>query len=275
MSEESGEFGNPRLLSNGLPSGHPPESSPGSDALVTDDGRFNQQMQRICSGPLLEKPGSPLSLGLQGHCKKLHGSDMQDQVVWSNSMEVEDDGKTVDSSLGGVASTPNGHTWMSYANIVGTSLQRNNGGRDDLEDLESDPNKIVDNVPKEASANFEVEIVTKEVSSGDRGLFGPWMTVKSRRKRSLMGGQASSRGHGKHVASSVDNRFVVFDNEQVEPIEDQRVESSNNVANKRDERNLEPVHRLSNVVFVEDNRGVSKNEAYRASNPERKSKESR
>ncbi|KAK8675930.1 hypothetical protein V6N13_033989 [Hibiscus sabdariffa] len=244
MSEESGEFGNPRLLSNGLSSGRPPKSSLGSDALVTDNGQFNQQMQRICSGPLLERPGSPLSVYLQGQCKKLRESDMQDQVVGSNSMEVEDDGKTIDSALGGVSSTPNGHTRMSCANIVGASLQRNNEGRDDLEDLESDPNKIEfmgilqelcdskngkDNVPKEGSTNSEVEIATKEVSSGDRRLFGPWMTVESRRKRTLMGGQPSSRGHGKHVTSSMDNRFAVLENEQVEPMEDQRVESCNNV----------------------------------------------
>ncbi|KAK8556722.1 hypothetical protein V6N12_003117 [Hibiscus sabdariffa] len=270
MFEGSGEFENPRLLSDGLPSGRPTDYSLGSDALV------------------------------MGQCKKLRGSNMHDPFVGTDSME---DG-----------------VWMSYANIVGTSLRRNTGDRDDLESLEFDLNKVVvldedcvvdrtgsfpkiefservhkqidstmrnvviescvgkngkDDDPKESSTNAAVEIATKEVPTEERGLFGPWMAVESRRKRSSMGGQSSSRRHGKQVSNSVDNRFTVLDNEQVEPLEDQRIESSINMANERVEHISEPVHGRSNAVFVEDNRDVSKNDAYRASNPESKAKESR
>ncbi|KAK8637309.1 hypothetical protein V6N13_064732 [Hibiscus sabdariffa] len=217
MFEGSGEFENPRLLSDGLPSGRPTDYSLGSDALVMVTDNQSQQMQQICSGPLMERP------------------DVRFMTGWGLDVLCQYRGN-IESCVG------------------------KNGKDDD---------------PKESSTNAAVEIATKEVPTEERGLFGPWMAVESRRKRSSMGGQSSSRRHGKQVSNSVDNRFTVLDNEQVEPLEDQRIESSINMANERVEHISEPVHGRSNAVFVEDNRDVSKNDAYRASNPESKAKESR
>ncbi|KAK8661582.1 hypothetical protein V6N13_091180 [Hibiscus sabdariffa] len=101
-SDESGDFGNPRSLVVGLPSGRPPNSFFGATTLDRSNEKSEQQIQRICSGTLLERPGSPLSTDLQGQCKKLRGSGMQSPTVVAESMEVEDSGRNLDSSVEGL-----------------------------------------------------------------------------------------------------------------------------------------------------------------------------
>ncbi|KAK8698651.1 hypothetical protein V6N13_114762 [Hibiscus sabdariffa] len=101
------------------------------------------------------------------------------------------------------------------------------------------------------------------------------MTVENRRKRVSSGRPSSSRGPGKQTAENVVNRFAILEKELVEPMEEQRLESSGDVANEQGEEALELINRNSTLVAADTHKNVPKNAAYRASNPEKKVKGNR
>ncbi|KAL4302847.1 hypothetical protein GQ457_10G018520 [Hibiscus cannabinus] len=132
-----------------------------------------------------------------------------------------------------------------------------------------------DNSPTEDSTTIENVNASSKDTSRDSSLFGPWMTVENRRKRVSSGRSSSSRGPGKQIAENVVNRFAVLEKELVEPMEEQRLESSGDVANERGEEALELINRNSTLVATDTHKNVPKNAAYRASNPEKKVKGNR
>ncbi|KAK8693160.1 hypothetical protein V6N13_070754 [Hibiscus sabdariffa] len=156
MSEESGENKNPNSQPRDLPSGRPPDLINGADALVIDLEKENQSVQSIDVGLFLERSGSPLASEVQRQCKKSRSDSVQELPADSDSMEVEENGQTLDESIGG----DGGNAFLSkigsdrclkpgqdgspvtYAGIVGGSARGFDRGQDGLEELSCDPNSV-------------------------------------------------------------------------------------------------------------------------------------
>ncbi|KAK8593728.1 hypothetical protein V6N12_045803 [Hibiscus sabdariffa] len=211
MSENSREVVNPRLTSDGLRSGRPPDSA-GIALLSVSSGQSTQQVQHIRSEIPLERPGSPLAVDLQNKCKKIRGDGLQDPVVVSDTMELEEDGRQSEflveavNELQGQKQVPAvGQDGMhdSYASVVNAPLRRNAAGQDDFEGLECDPNKVV--------VLDEDCVATKEgsVNPGDEGV-NKWVNNEEH------------GGHGKHEVTNGRNRFAALVDEHVEPEEEHR-----------------------------------------------------
>ncbi|KAK8658333.1 hypothetical protein V6N13_036541 [Hibiscus sabdariffa] len=226
MSEESGENKNPNSRPGGLPSGRPPDLINGADALVIDLEKENQSVQSIDAGPFLESPGSPLASEVQRQCKKSCSDSVQELPADSDSMEVEENGQTLDESIRG----DGGNAFLSkigsdrclklgqdgspitYAGIVGGSARGFNRGQDGLEELSCDPNSVgvldedcvVDRSGKDGRNDSSKEDplahervkVTSEEPIKERELFGPWMMVDNHRKRAPARGTSSAKIHG-------------------------------------------------------------------------------
>ncbi|KAK8715376.1 hypothetical protein V6N13_042710 [Hibiscus sabdariffa] len=199
MSENSREVVNPRLTSDGLRSGRPPDSA-GIALLSVSSGQSTQQVQHIRSEIPLERPGSPLAVDLQNKCKKIRGDGLQDPVVVSDTMELEEDGRQSEflveavNELQGQKQVPAvGQDGMhdSYASVVNAPLRRNAAGQDDFEGLECDPNK------ESCGGKVEDGVVR-------------------------YGGSVVPRGHGKHEVTNGRNRFAALVDEHVEPEEEHR-----------------------------------------------------
>ncbi|KAK8565337.1 hypothetical protein V6N12_058903 [Hibiscus sabdariffa] len=77
-------------LSDAFSSGRPPDAI-GTNPLVLITNQSRQQIQHICSGTSLERPGSPISMDVQGRCKKVRSDDIQDLVGVSDIMDLEED----------------------------------------------------------------------------------------------------------------------------------------------------------------------------------------
>ncbi|KAK8630158.1 hypothetical protein V6N13_078964 [Hibiscus sabdariffa] len=295
-SDESGDFGNPRSLVVGLPSGRPPDSFSGATSLDRSNEKSEQHIQRICSETLLERAGFPLSADLQGQCKKLRGSGMQSPTGVAESMEVEDSGRNLDSSVEGlngkVGSSPTDQTQMvvdgqgairmSYASVVGSATRATSENREDVGEWGCDPNKEAcvgnrskENRPMEDSTTIANVNVPSKDAARDSNLFGPWMIVENHRKRLSSGGPSSSRGPSKQTTENVVNRFAVLERESGEAVKEQRIESGGDMANEQGEEALERVDRNSTVVTTKIHKAVPKNAAYRTSNLEKKNKKNR
>ncbi|KAK8548016.1 hypothetical protein V6N12_060943 [Hibiscus sabdariffa] len=192
MSENNGEFVNPRLLPDGTSSGRPPDSSSGlgslamglvvdSDTMVTED-----------KGWKLDTSIEVVSSSQEQKHASVNGQD--------ENLEYE-----------GI------HHIFYNCGVYGH--------------LHESCGSIVDNgtTTKELSYAPENENVTKVTTNEERGLFGPWMTVENCRRRSHNGIMSLSKGHGKQE-KNVGNHFTPLENEQVEPMEEQGHDSATNLA---------------------------------------------
>ncbi|KAK9026237.1 hypothetical protein V6N11_039082 [Hibiscus sabdariffa] len=123
---------NPNSRSGGLPSGRPPDLTNGYGALDLGSEKEKQQVQGICSGPFLERPGSPLATEVED------GSRILDESTESGG------GGAISSMNGGYQILKPGQEGgpVTYAGIVGGLSQGNNRDRDGLEDLTCDPNSV-------------------------------------------------------------------------------------------------------------------------------------
>ncbi|KAK8656311.1 hypothetical protein V6N13_098265 [Hibiscus sabdariffa] len=232
MTENYGELGNPRILPNALPTGRPPDAS----SFV----------------PL----GSDMD---HGDKESLDGA----ADVGQFPQVQEQESSTVKSGV-----------QMSYAGIVNKPLVRNGTGQEGSEGVVCDSNKVesCDGKVDEGVASSVKSAIPRDkslsngVSTEERGLFGPWMTVENRRRRLQSGGPSSSRGKGKHVGMDIDNRFAALVNDQGEQMEEPGIGP---IADKS-AVDLDS-ERLTDIS-IRASTGVTKNAALIESNPGRKAK---
>ncbi|KAL4290191.1 hypothetical protein GQ457_14G018230 [Hibiscus cannabinus] len=110
------------------------------------NGRPPDQVPMVASGPVLERPGSPLAADVQRDNKKLRNQGDVDTNRFVTEMDVEADIVVNKNPMksGDLSKehdrVSNGNIRLSYANIVGKS--RNTGGFS-LDGLELDPHKVV------------------------------------------------------------------------------------------------------------------------------------
>ncbi|KAL4366987.1 hypothetical protein GQ457_05G012790 [Hibiscus cannabinus] len=110
------------------------------------NGRPPDQVSRVVSGPVLERPGSPLAEEVQRDNKKVRNQGGVDADESVTKMDVETDTGTTENSMrsGDLAKEQvrlsTDTTRLSYANVVGKS--RSKGGFSS-DGLELDPHKVV------------------------------------------------------------------------------------------------------------------------------------
>ncbi|KAK8690541.1 hypothetical protein V6N13_074073 [Hibiscus sabdariffa] len=189
MSEESGAQENPRVLADGLLSGRPPDPPPATGLLPAQD---DKPVQQILSGESLERPGSPISMDLRRQCKK-----EESRVSYAKVLSMPGKG-TPQDQIG-----------------LGESVC------DPHKILVSDEDCVVDNRdPQNGLANSDKGTEIREDANGENALFGPWMTVDTRRKRGY-NGASSSRGNGKSGGRNDTNRFAALADDQTVTMEEQ------------------------------------------------------
>ncbi|KAK8594332.1 hypothetical protein V6N13_126140 [Hibiscus sabdariffa] len=218
MSEKSGEIVNSGSMLDGFPSGRPPDTVGITQlVMITEQSR--------------EK----------------------DPVVVSNSMDLEDDGRQLDSQF---------EAEKSQQKQKQEPAARKERAR------ESCGGKIEDGVAsKEKDVQPKDESINSEVTNGERGLFGPWMTVDNRRRQPQIGVSSSSIGHGKQEAKNIVNRFAALASDQAEPVEEQgHVPITNRSMVDWDSEELTDIP-------IRVSTEVNKNATYPASKMERKAKE--
>ncbi|KAK8621384.1 hypothetical protein V6N13_067817 [Hibiscus sabdariffa] len=147
----------------------------------TVNGRPPDALSIVCSGPVLERPGSPLVDDIQRDMKKLKGPEAAILTDSSTPMEFDEghsgkEGPVEIVELSLKHGQDSGKSSVSYASVVGRSLK----------DLCSPT------VRKPAAAR-STEQPTPNINSRVRpetsteSLFGPWMVVDTRRRRALAG----------------------------------------------------------------------------------------
>ncbi|KAL4335590.1 hypothetical protein GQ457_07G002370 [Hibiscus cannabinus] len=110
------------------------------------NGRPPDQVSRVVSGPVLERPGSPLAKEVQRDNKKVRNQGGVDADESVTEMDVETDTGTTENSMrsGDLAKEQvrlsTDTTRLSYANVVGKS--RSKGGFSS-DGLELDPHQVV------------------------------------------------------------------------------------------------------------------------------------
>ncbi|KAK8493108.1 hypothetical protein V6N12_037508 [Hibiscus sabdariffa] len=205
MSEKSGEFKTPSARSGGLTYGRPPDLIHVSAALTTDLDKEIPPVQNINAGPFLERPCSPLESDIQRQCKKSRSDGVQGLSTDSDSMEVEENGQTLNGSTGGddgSALLSKVGSPVSYADIESCMGNdgRNGGSKED---------PIVP----------ERERATNEESTKERDLFGPWMMVDSRRNRTPTRRISTAKLAGPRGTESV-NCFAMLEDKQTTALEE-------------------------------------------------------
>ncbi|KAK8661507.1 hypothetical protein V6N13_091106 [Hibiscus sabdariffa] len=181
-----------RFLADGLPSGRPPDPLPAADTRQLLTGQDIQPVQQIHSGDSLERPGSPISLDLQRQCKKVRGDDMQDPIEVSDVMETDGEQRGLDIESGKEENR------VSYATVLTNSGRGTFEDQNGLGDSECDPHKILvsdedcescdgtegrDRDPQDGKVTSDTGKEIREGANAENLLFGPWMTVDTRRKR--------------------------------------------------------------------------------------------
>ncbi|KAK8607989.1 hypothetical protein V6N13_023447 [Hibiscus sabdariffa] len=225
MSENQGDKGSPRSLVAGTPSGRPPDFFQEVVVNSGDTEEGGKLVHHVQSGSL-ERPRSPVSLDSQGQCKKSRGTGVHDPIDVSDAMEMEDlqreqvtpvvarlesEGQQMGTNV------EEGCNRMSYANAV------NGAGRKiALEQLREACDKSENRVQETTDRTMHNVIGKKStVGSSDKGeLFGPWMTVDNRRKRSNNGGSMLATGLRKSDVRAATNRFAALGEERVELMEE-------------------------------------------------------
>ncbi|KAL4297051.1 hypothetical protein GQ457_12G005610 [Hibiscus cannabinus] len=110
------------------------------------NGRPPDQVSRVVSGPVLERPGSPLAEEVQRDNKKVRNQGGVDADESVTEMDVETDTGTTENSMrsGDLAKEQvrlsTDTTRLSYANVVGKSQSKGGFSSDGLE---LDPHKVV------------------------------------------------------------------------------------------------------------------------------------
>ncbi|KAK8517709.1 hypothetical protein V6N12_016550 [Hibiscus sabdariffa] len=275
MSEKRGEEGNPRLLADRSSSGRPPDSLPVAvmGSMATESSC--QQMQHIQSGDSLERPGSSLSMDVQGQCKKLCGTGVHEPIEVSDAMEMDGEQRglaaPVAAMLGSegqksVSNADQDGSCMSYGNVVNSSLQGTLQEQPGVGVAGCDPNKILvsdedcvidrtgkfprieffehvhkqidlamrnvvieacgssecrNQEPNEGMVNTNMGKGCKAGANEESVLFGPWMTVDTRRKRANTGGSVLVKGLRKAEVRNGANRFAALGDEHVDMMEEQ------------------------------------------------------
>ncbi|KAK8497333.1 hypothetical protein V6N12_064023 [Hibiscus sabdariffa] len=240
MSEESGEFKTPIARPGGLPSGRPPDLIQVSAALTTGLDKEIPPVQNINAGPFLERPGSPLESDVHRQCKKSRSDGVKGLSTDSDSMEVEENGQTLNGSTGGdggSALLSKVGSPVSYADIVGGSVRGFDQDKAGFEELPCDPNNVevldedcvVDKSDGRNGGSKEDPIVPErekaknEESTKERDLFGPWMMVDSSRKRTPTRGISTAKLAGPMGTESV-NRFAMLEDNQTTALEEHDLE---------------------------------------------------
>ncbi|KAK8489300.1 hypothetical protein V6N11_063827 [Hibiscus sabdariffa] len=259
MSENQGDKGSPRSLVAGTPSGRPPDFFQEVVVNSGDTEEGGKLVHHVQSGSL-ERPRSPVSLDSQGQCKKSRGTGVHDPIDVSDAMEMEDlqreqvtpvvarlesEGQQMGTNV------EEGCNRMSYANAVNGAGRKIALEQLRVDEFGGDPNKIsvsdddcvIDRTGKFPRIEFsEKEACDKSenrvqettdrtmhnvigkkstVGSSDKGeLFGPWMTVDNRRKRSNNGGSMLATGLRKSDVRAATNRFAALGEERVELMEE-------------------------------------------------------
>ncbi|KAK9045649.1 hypothetical protein V6N11_051558 [Hibiscus sabdariffa] len=233
MSEESGAQENPRVLADGLLSGRPPDPPPATGLLPAQD---DKPVQQILSGESLERPGSPISMDLRRQCKKEESrvsyakvlsmpgkGTPQDQIGLGESVcdphkiLVSDEDCVVDKSgkFPKIEFSERVHQQLDLAmrNVIIVRLLGRN-----IESCVGTDGSSRD--PQNGLANSDKGTEIREDANGENALFGPWMTVDTRRKRGY-NGASSSRGNGKSGGRNDTNRFAALADDQTVTMEEQ------------------------------------------------------
>ncbi|KAK9046118.1 hypothetical protein V6N11_052018 [Hibiscus sabdariffa] len=193
----------------------------------TVNGRPPDALPLVCSGPVLERPGSPLADDIQRDIKKLKGPETAILADASAPMEFDESHSGKEGPVEIVDLSPEhgrdsgvtgGKSRVSYASVVGRSLK----GDEQVQDgVVLDPNKVIvldedcvvnrdgqfptirfssrdlcSHTVRKTTDSADAEQPTNNINAPVRpdtsaeGLFGPWMVVDTRRRRTLAGKSA-------------------------------------------------------------------------------------
>ncbi|KAK8555052.1 hypothetical protein V6N13_103782 [Hibiscus sabdariffa] len=173
----------------------------------TVNGRPPDALPLVCSGPALERPGSPLADDIQRDIKKLRGPKTAILADSSAPMEFDESHSGKEGPVEVVDLSPehgrdsgvtSGKSRVSYASVVGRSLK----------DLCSHiVLKTTDSADAEQPTNNVNAPVRPDTSA--EGLFGPWMVVDTRRHRALAG-KSAPKGVDAELHRANGSRFAIL-----------------------------------------------------------------
>ncbi|KAK9040844.1 hypothetical protein V6N11_015980 [Hibiscus sabdariffa] len=183
----------------------------------TVNGRPPDALSIVCSGPVLERPGSPLVDDVQRDMKKLKGPESALLADSSTPMEFDEGHSGKEGPVEIVELSPKhghdaGKSSVSYASVVGRSLKGDEQGSDGVG---LDPNKVIV-LDEDCVVNRDGKFPTISTEqppptinspvrpeTSTESLFGPWMVVDTRRRRAFAGRSIpkgvdteEKRGHG-------------------------------------------------------------------------------
>ncbi|KAL4369146.1 hypothetical protein GQ457_05G010380 [Hibiscus cannabinus] len=149
MSENQGDQGNPRSLGIGIPSGRPPDFVQGlvaSSGGTVEEGKLVHHVQ----SDYLERPRSPVSLDIQGLCKKPRGTGIHDPIDVPDVMEMDLQREQVPPVVAGIESEAkqcetnleDSGCRLSYANVVNGVGRKTTMEHSGVDEIGGDPNKI-------------------------------------------------------------------------------------------------------------------------------------
>ncbi|KAK8711526.1 hypothetical protein V6N13_146807 [Hibiscus sabdariffa] len=172
----------------------------------TVNGRPPDALSIVCSGPVLERPGSPLVDDVQRDMKKLKGPESALLADSSTPMEFDEGHSGKEGPVEIVELSPKhghdaGKSSVSYASVVGRSLKGDEQGSDGVD--------LCSSIVRKPAAAGSTEQPPPTINSPVRpetsteSLFGPWMVVDTRRRRAFAGRSIpkgvdteEKRGHG-------------------------------------------------------------------------------
>ncbi|KAK8521967.1 hypothetical protein V6N12_066537 [Hibiscus sabdariffa] len=197
-----------------------PKISDSGATGITDDGamvngRPPDGVPLVSSGPVLERPGSPLTAAVQSEAKRFRLPEEVRLAGNYTAMDVEGEpslfeGQTRVVGLQSDSEQNPRIPRVSYANMVGRSLWK----EDQLQDgVALDPNK---QGTKQGGMEEAFETSTD-------GLFGPWMMVDNRRRKP-QAMKLNSKGSEQSFRKNNGSRFAVLGAESGSPDTDQTVE---------------------------------------------------
>ncbi|KAK8979338.1 hypothetical protein V6N11_000486 [Hibiscus sabdariffa] len=190
----------------------------------TVNGRPPDALPLVCSGPALERPGSPLADDIQRDIKKLRGPKTAILADSSAPMEFDESHSGKEGPVEVVDLSPehgrdsgvtSGKSRVSYASVVGRSLK----GDEQVQDgVVLDPNKVIvldEDCVVNRDGHADAEQPTNNVNAPVRpdtsaeGLFGPWMVVDTRRHRALAG-KSAPKGVDAELHRANGSRFAIL-----------------------------------------------------------------
>ncbi|KAK8583322.1 hypothetical protein V6N13_022029 [Hibiscus sabdariffa] len=235
-----------------------PKISDSGATGITDDGamvngRPPDGVPLVSSGPVLERPGSPLTAAVQSEAKRFRLPEEVRLAGNYTAMDVEGEpslfeGQTRVVGLQSDSEQNPRIPRVSYANMVGRSLWK----EDQLQDgVALDPNKnleyeglqnvcfkcgvyghsqescSVDNRPVNNESHSQQGTkqggMEEAFETSTDGLFGPWMMVDNRRRKP-QAMKLNSKGSEQSFRKNNGSRFAVLGAESGSPDTDQTVE---------------------------------------------------